>query len=221
MRVLMRGRRRHRSAAGDAGDARSLSSHTFYVVGKVDGLEDVRLALQKMSTASRASGDRAALTNLAYADAPWLAVKSPWPPEHGVAGGAARGQFAYRFGAADHRLEPPRRRTGRPACRRRPATPVYDRPVVMVIYREDHKFCRSDHPAARRHDGKHDLVMASQPYRARASLDFKAKRDRAARHALDWRAADRHPFARQRSRLRSSRRCGRATIRSSTTATRS
>src|SRR6516225_387356 len=49
----------------------------FYVVGKEISLEDVRLALQKMS-------DRffehpvtvLVLTNFAYADAPWLAVKS-------------------------------------------------------------------------------------------------------------------------------------------------
>ena len=49
----------------------------FYVVGKEISLEDIRLTLQKM--ADRFLEHPATvlvLTNLAYADAPWLAVKS-------------------------------------------------------------------------------------------------------------------------------------------------
>ena len=49
----------------------------FYIVGKEISLEDIRLALQKM--ADRFLEHPASvlvLTNLAYADAPWLAVKS-------------------------------------------------------------------------------------------------------------------------------------------------
>ena len=55
--------------------------------------------------------------------------------------------------------------------------PVYDRPVVLVLYREDHRFLLD--PIIPKPGGTHadyDLVIASQPYRARASLDFKAKR---------------------------------------------
>ena len=55
--------------------------------------------------------------------------------------------------------------------------PVYERPVVLVLYREDHKFLLD--PIIPRPGGtvaNYDLVIASQPYRARASLDFKAKR---------------------------------------------
>ncbi len=52
--------------------------HTpFYVVGKEISLEDVRLALQKMSDRFfEHPATVLVLTNLAYADAPWLAVKS-------------------------------------------------------------------------------------------------------------------------------------------------
>jgi hypothetical protein len=45
------------------------------------------------------------------------------------------------------------------------------------VYREDHKFLLD--PIIPRPGGtvaNYDLVIASQPYRARASLDFKAKR---------------------------------------------
>ncbi|MEX2033888.1 MAG: hypothetical protein WEA28_01705, partial [Xanthobacteraceae bacterium] len=52
--------------------------HTpFYVVGKEISLEDVRLAMQKMSDRfTEHPATVLVLTNLAYADAPWLAVKS-------------------------------------------------------------------------------------------------------------------------------------------------
>jgi hypothetical protein len=48
---------------------------------------------------------------------------------------------------------------------------------VLVIYREDHKFLLD--PIIPRPGGtvaNYDLVIASQPYRARASLDFKVQR---------------------------------------------
>ena len=51
-----------------------------------------------------------------------------------------------------------------------PATgnPTYERPAVLVIYREDHRFLLE--PVIPRRGGTvadYDLVMASQPYRAR------------------------------------------------------
>ena len=49
----------------------------FYLVGKEISLEDVRLALQKMSDRFyEHPATVLVLTNLAYAEAPWLAVKS-------------------------------------------------------------------------------------------------------------------------------------------------
>src|SRR5213082_1937399 len=52
--------------------------HTpFYVVGKEISLEDVRLTMQKMSDRFfEHPATVLVLTNLAYGDAPWLAVKS-------------------------------------------------------------------------------------------------------------------------------------------------
>jgi hypothetical protein len=49
--------------------------------------------------------------------------------------------------------------------------------VVLVVYREDHRFLLD--PIIPRPGGtlaNYDLVIASQPYRARASLEFKAQR---------------------------------------------
>ncbi len=54
---------------------------------------------------------------------------------------------------------------------------VYDRPAVLVIYREDHRFLLDPIiPKLGETPADYDLVIASQPYRARASVQFKAKR---------------------------------------------
>jgi hypothetical protein len=151
----------------------------FYVVGKEISLEDVRVALQKMSDRFfEHPATVLVLTNLAYADAPWLAVKSlsaasslVW---HEV---PLVGNSAYRFEQQITDLVPFLSQNWKAGVSPKTGNPVYERPVVLVIYREDHKFLLD--PIIPRPGGtiaNSDLVMASQPYRARASVDFKAKR---------------------------------------------
>jgi len=154
--------------------------HTpFYVVGKEISLEDVRLALQKMSDRFfEHPATVLVLTNLAYADAPWLAVKSisaasslVW---HEV---PLAGDSAYRFEQQFTDLVPFLSQNWKAGVSPKTGNPVYERPVVLVVYRADHKFLLD--PIIPRPGGtmaNYDLVIASQPYRARASLDFKAKR---------------------------------------------
>jgi hypothetical protein len=151
----------------------------FYVVGKEISLEDVRLTLQKM--ADRFFEHPATvlvLTNLAYADAPWLAVKSlnaasslVW---HEL---PLTGNSAHRFEQQIIDLEPFLALNWKAGVSPRTGNPVYERPVVLVIYRDDHRFLLD--PIIPRPGGtvaQYDLVIASQPYRARASLEFKATR---------------------------------------------
>jgi hypothetical protein len=151
----------------------------FYVVGKEISLEDVRLALQKMSDRFfEHPATVLVLTNLAYGDAPWLAVKSisaasslVW---HEV---PLAGDSAYRFEQQITDLVPFLSQNWKAGVSPKTGNPVYERPVVLVIYRADHKFLLD--PIIPRPGGtiaNYDLVIASQPYRARASLDFKAKR---------------------------------------------
>jgi hypothetical protein len=151
----------------------------FYVVGKEISLEDVRLAMQKMSDRFfEHPATVLVLTNLAYADAPWLAVKSlsaassmVW---HEV---ALTGNSAYRFEQQITDLVPFLSQNWKAGLSSKTGNPVYERPVVLVLYREDHKFLLD--PIIPRPGGtvaNYDLVIASQPYRARASLEFKAKR---------------------------------------------
>jgi hypothetical protein len=151
----------------------------FYVVGKEISLEDVRLAMQKMSDRFyEHPATVLVLTNLAYADAPWLAVKSlsaassmVW---HEV---PLTGNSAYRFEQQITDLVPFLSENWKARVSPKTGNPVYERPVVLVLYREDHRFLLD--PIIPRPGGtiaNYDLVIASQPYRARASLDFKAKR---------------------------------------------
>jgi len=151
----------------------------FYVVGKEISLEDVRLTLQR--TADRFFEHPATvlvLTNLAYADAPWLAVKSlnaasslVWHELPLV------GNSAHRFEQQIIDLEPFLALNWKAGVSARTGNPIYERPVVLVIYREDHRFLLD--PIIPKPGGtvaNYDLVIASQPYRARSSLEFKAQR---------------------------------------------
>ena len=55
--------------------------------------------------------------------------------------------------------------------------PMYVRPSVMVLFREDHRFLLDDVIPKRGQaaGGDYDLILASQPWRARMSADFKVK----------------------------------------------
>ncbi len=151
----------------------------FYLVGKEISVEDVRLSLQKMSDRFfEHPATVLVLTNLAYADAPWLAVKSlnaasslVWHELPLI------GNSAHRFEEQIIALEPFLAQNWKAGVSARTGNPIYERPVVLVIYRDDHRFLLD--PIIPKPGGTHanyDLVIASQPYRARAPLEFKAKR---------------------------------------------
>jgi hypothetical protein len=151
----------------------------FYIVGKEISLEDVRLTLQRM--ADRFFEHPATvlvLTNLAYADAPWLAVKSVSAATSLVWKELAlSGNSAHSFEEQIGDLEPFLADSWKAKVSPKSGNPVYERPAILVIYRDDHRFLLD--PLIPRPGGTsadYDLIIASQPYRARATLDFKAKR---------------------------------------------
>ena len=164
----------------------------FYIVGKEISLEDIRLTLQKM--ADRFFEHPATvlvLTNLAYADAPWLAVKSlsaasslVW---HEV---VLAGNSAHSFEKQITALEPFLAENWKAGVSPKTGNPVYERPVVLVLYRQDHKFLLDAvHSPSGRHDGelrsRHRLAALSG---ARAARLQGEARDRAARQGAGDRA---------------------------------
>jgi hypothetical protein len=150
-----------------------------YIVAKEISLEDIRLTLQKMADRFVEHPSTVlVLTNLAYAEAPWLTAKSVsaatslvW---HEV---PLEGSTSHNFEQQITDLEPFLAENWKAKVSPKSGNPVYERPVVLVIYRNDHKFLLDQViPKPGSVAADYDLVMASQPYRARASVDFKAKR---------------------------------------------
>ncbi len=151
----------------------------FHIVGKEISLEDVRLALEKMPDRFyEHPATVLVMTNLNYAEAPWLTPKSVtaatslvW--HELVMSGTTSAQFEQQITELQSFLSEHWRARMSPTS----GNPQYEKPVVLVIYREDHRFLL-DHVRPRRGftRGDYDLVIASQPYRARSPVEFKAKR---------------------------------------------
>ncbi|MEC9367761.1 MAG: hypothetical protein VX871_03625 [Pseudomonadota bacterium] len=149
----------------------------LYVAGKEISLEDVRLTLDKLP--DRLYEHPATVfvfTNMYYAEAPWLTVRSPkaarsliW--KEVALSGSTAGEFEEQI--AD--LGPFLTESWKAHVSPKSGNPVYDRPTVLVLYREDHKFLLDPIvPKPGRAEAEFDLIIASQPYRARASAEFKA-----------------------------------------------
>lgn len=150
----------------------------FYVVGKEISLEDVRLSLDRM--ADRFFEHPATVlvvTNMYYTEAPWLQPKSVQSATSMVWQEVSlTGSTADEFSEQITNLEPFLAKNWQ-AKHGASGNPLYERPVTLVIYRDDFKFLLNDvipRRGAARAD--YDLVIASQPYRARASTEFKASR---------------------------------------------
>jgi hypothetical protein len=151
----------------------------FYIVGKEISLEDVRLTLDKLADRFHEHPSLVlVMTNLYYKEAPWLvpasvtaATSLVWH-DLALSGGTAH-EFAEQIGA----LAPFLAENWRAHVSPTSGNPVYERPTVLVIYREDHRFLLA--PIIPKRGGAaadYDMVIASQPYRARAPLEFKSGR---------------------------------------------
>jgi hypothetical protein len=116
------------------------------------------------------------MTNMYYSEAPWLRPNSLAAASgllwHELAlTGSTAGQFERQITGLQDFLAT----NWTAKISKKSGNPVYERPVVLVIYRDDHKLLldgvRPRQGAVR---ADFDLVIASQPYRARAPVEFKA-----------------------------------------------
>ena len=150
----------------------------FYISGKEISLEDVRICLSKMS--DRLFEHPASVlvfTNLFYSEAPWLKPKSMassnsmvWK-EVALQGGSSH-EFAEQLNELRGFLDENWQAGHSPKT----GNPIYERPTVLIIYREDHKFLLSDViPKEDVKKADYDLVLASQPYRLRVSSEVKSR----------------------------------------------
>lgn len=149
----------------------------FYVVAKEISIENVRQMLEKMPDRFQEHPSTVlVVTNLHYADAPWLKPSSPVKASamawHEI---ALDGSTAGEFEEAILRLDPVLERDWQVEISRTSGHPMHKTPSVLVIYRKDQKFVL-DSIIPRRGLSRpdFDFVLLSHPYRARASLEFKA-----------------------------------------------
>jgi hypothetical protein len=151
----------------------------LYIVGKEISLEDVRLCLEKMPDRFFEHPSTVlVMTNMYYAEAPWLtpnsvsaATSMVW---HEV---ALTGSTGHDFEQQITELQPFLAQHWRAKVSAKSGNPIYEKPVVLVLYREDYKFLLdSVRPRRGAVRADYDLVIASQPYRARAPVEFKASR---------------------------------------------
>lgn len=149
------------------------------VVGKEISIEDARMCLDRMA-------DRLAehpqtvfvLTNLYYPEAPHL---RPAKPERAAElnwtevalDGTTGHELSHEIGQLGDVLEEGWRTTSSPTT----GNPLYVRPSVLVMYRRDQAFALHD-IIPRRGDTApgYDLLIAAQPYRSRAPVEFKVDR---------------------------------------------
>ena len=158
---------------------RRFTNMPFYIVGKEVSLEDVRLSLRKM--ADRFFEHPATVlvvTNMYYTEAPWLTPRDVAAATSMVWHEAAlTGATAHEFGEQIAALEPFLAKNWQARQSAKTGNPVYEHPVALVIYRDDYRFLLDD-VIPRRGEGRadYDMVIASQPYRLRAPLEFKAQK---------------------------------------------
>ena len=149
------------------------------VVAKEISLEDVRLGLDKMPDRFFEHPHTVlVITNLNYAEAPRLM------PQDVNAAAALNWQTVRLTGHSAHEYEEQIEALGpmlahgwqtKPSAKT--GNPVYARPTVLVVYRDDHKFLLDGViPKPGQTLGNYDLIVASQPWRARTSAKFKAQR---------------------------------------------
>jgi hypothetical protein len=149
------------------------------IVAKEISLEDVRLGLEKMPDRFlEHPATVLVITNLHYSEAPRLmprdidsAVAPNW---HEVRlKGHTSTEYTEQVEALSEVLAigwqtKPSPKTG---------NPVYVRPSVLVVYREDQEFLLDRViPKPGRTYGYYDFILASQPWRARMSAKFKAEK---------------------------------------------
>lgn len=158
---------------------RQFPTFPMLVVAKEISLEDVRLGLEKLPDRLFEHPATAfVVTNLNYAEAPRLmprdanlAAALNW---HEV---RLTGTTAHEYAEQIEELGPLLASGWQTRPSPKTGNPVFVRPSVVVIYREDHKFLLDAViPKPGRIFEHYDLVLASQPWRARMGADFKVQK---------------------------------------------
>ncbi len=150
----------------------------FQIVCKEISIEDIRLALEKMADRFHEHPQTVlVVTNMLYSEAPWLKPRK--------AAAAARlnwweipleGTNAHEFDHQIRQLLPRMAEAWETRTSERTGNPLYVEPSVVVFYRADQRFVLDRLlPSRDGVEADYDLVVASQPYRARIDAESKVR----------------------------------------------
>lgn len=146
----------------------------WLIVGKETSVEDIRQALVRLPDRFLEHPETViVLTNLLYREAPSLQAsdsgqQATWRTI------ALEGTSAADFDDEIRSLLPSISEDWRVSADPETGNPKYEQPTVLVIYRRDREFIlRPVIPSPERVEGLYDLIIASQPYRARTSAERK------------------------------------------------
>jgi hypothetical protein len=156
---------------------RAFTHIPWLIVGKEISIEDVRLSLDKMADRLLEHPETVfVVTNMSYREAPHLT------PMREEAKASLRwttvpleGSTAFDFSRQIRDLYPSLVDDWAVRTSDKTGNPVYVRPSVLVLYRKDREFILNDiipRPDVRL-GRAYQLIIASQPYRARTSVDQK------------------------------------------------
>jgi hypothetical protein len=158
---------------------RQFPTFPMFIVAKEISLEDVRLGLEKLpDRLFEHPATVFVVTNLNYAEAPRLmpgdarlAAALNWQEVR------LTGTTADEYAQQIEDLGPLLTNGWQTQPSAKTGNPVLVRPSVLVIYREDHKFLLDAViPKPGRIFEHYDLVLASQPWRARMGAEFKVQK---------------------------------------------
>jgi hypothetical protein len=151
----------------------------LFVAGKEISLEDIRLFLDKVPDRLFEHPEMViAITNISYADAPWLCPRNLKSRERMVWKEVAlKGTTSADFERQIQELQPFLAENWTTTVSEKTGSMIPETPTVLVLYRDDCRFLLDRViPKQDESRAEFDLVLASQPFRLRASVDFKAKR---------------------------------------------
>lgn len=150
----------------------------FFVVAKEISREDVRIGLDKLADRFHEHPRMVVIiTNLYYTEAPWL-----FPNRSAAQAALNWREVALEGGTAhefDAQIKDQRDFVSdgwRTTAGRKTGNPLYVKPSVLVLYRADQRFALDSLiPRRGTRDHAYDLVIVSQPYRARSPVDIKVR----------------------------------------------
>ncbi|HZD23508.1 MAG TPA: hypothetical protein VE569_08925 [Acidimicrobiia bacterium] len=149
----------------------------FLVVGKEISIEDVRIALQRFPDRLFEHPEMVVVvTNMNYREAPRLTPAEEKLDDLVWIEAALEGSTSDDFGRQIQGLFDRLAHAWEVITSPKTGNPLYARPSVVVLYRKDRRFILKDVIPKRgsRLDG-YDLILASQPYRARTTAERKAR----------------------------------------------